>query len=134
MSFNRLHHFALVAFVFAAGAAALVGPASIASAKTVTITMTDKPPVYVPTKLTIPVGTTVEWINNAKTLHDVTTDADSVQKPSDVALPPGAQSFDSGFMQPGGTFDYTFTVPGHYKYTCIPHEKDGMVGEIDVTK
>ena len=111
-----------------------MGYPSSAAAKTVTITMTDKPPMYMPAKLTIPVGTTVEWQNNAKTLHDVTTDADSVQKPADVKLPPGAKSFDSGFMQPGASFDYTFTVPGHYVYTCIPHEKDGMVGEIDVTK
>jgi plastocyanin len=106
----------------------------IAAAKTVIVTMTDKPPVYVPEKLTIPVGTTVEWQNTAKTLHDVTTDADSVQKPSDVSLPPGAQSFDSGFMQPGTNWSYTFTVPGEYKYTCIPHEKDGMIGYVDVTK
>jgi plastocyanin len=134
MSFKHYHRPALITLALAAGAAVLMGQATIASAKTVTVTMTDKPPVYVPQKLTIPVGTTVEWVNNAKTLHDVTTDADSVQKPDDVKLPPGAQSFDSGFMQPGTTFDYTFTVPGNYKYTCIPHEKDGMVGEIDVTK
>jgi plastocyanin len=124
----------IVSLVIASAAAALVYSPMNAVAKTVTVTMTDKPPEYVPQKLTIPVGTTVEWDNNAKTLHDVTTDADSVQKPSDVSLPTGAQSFDSGFMQPGTTWSYTFTVPGHYKYTCIPHEKDGMVGEIDVTK
>jgi plastocyanin len=124
----------VIAIAIVAGVAGLMSYPIGASAKTVTVTMTDKPPKYIPTKLTIPVGTTVEWQNNAKTLHDVTTDADSVQKPSDVKLPPGAQSFDSGFMQPGATFDYTFTVPGQYVYTCIPHEKDGMVGEIDVTK
>jgi plastocyanin len=124
----------IVLIAIASAAAALVCRPMDAAAKTVVVTMTDKPPMYVPAKLTVPVGTTVEWQNNAKTLHDVTTDADSVQKPTDVKLPPGAQSFDSGFMQPGGTFDYTFTVPGHYIYTCIPHEKDGMVGEIDVTK
>jgi plastocyanin len=134
MSFTRYHRSTLMAVALAAGAIVMIGQPSIASAKTVTVTMTDKPPRYVPEKLTIPVGTTVEWVNNAKTLHDVTTDADSVQKPSDVKLPPGAHPFDSGFMQPGMTFDYTFTVPGNYKYTCIPHEKDGMVGEIDVTK
>jgi plastocyanin len=124
----------IVSLAIATSLTGLIGEPLVAAAKTVTVTMTDKPPVYVPQKLTIPVGTTVEWDNNAKTLHDVTTDADSVQKPSDVALPPGAQSFDSGFMQPGTNWSYTFTVPGHYKYTCIPHEKDGMVGEIDVTK
>ena len=32
------------------------------------------------------------------------------------------------------TFDYTFTLPGTYRYTCVPHEKDGMNGEVVVTK
>jgi plastocyanin len=123
-----------ITIALATGLVILVGQPLVASAKTVTVTMTDKPPKYIPEKLTIPVGTTVEWQNTAKTLHDVTTDADSVQKPSDVSLPPGAQSFDSGFMQPGTNWSYTFTVPGEYKYTCIPHEKDGMIGYVDVTK
>jgi plastocyanin len=134
MSCDSYRRVGLVTLALAAGMAAGLIHVPDAAAKTVTVTMTDKPPKYIPEKLSIPVGTTVEWQNNAKTLHDVTTDADSVQKPDDVKLPPGAKSFDSGFMQPGGTFDYTFTVPGHYIYTCIPHEKDGMVGEIDVTK
>ncbi|MGH7932435.1 MAG: cupredoxin domain-containing protein [Candidatus Binataceae bacterium] len=105
-----------------------------AAGKTVVVTMTDKPPTYVPEKLTIKVGTTVEWKNNAKTLHDVTTDVTAVQNKSDVSLPPGAKSFDSGFMTPGVSWSHTFTVPGHYKYACIPHEKDHMVGEVTVTK
>jgi plastocyanin len=105
-----------------------------AAAKTVVVTMTDKPPTYVPERLTIKVGTIVEWTNNAKTLHDVTTDADSAQNASDVVLPPGAKPFDSGFMAPGASWSYTFTVPGRYKYVCIPHEKDHMVGEITVMK
>jgi len=134
MSPKNCRRSGMITLAIIIGATGLMGYPSSATAKTVTITMTDKPPMYMPAKLTIPVGTTVEWQNNAKTLHDVTTDADSVQKPADVKLPPGAKSFDSGFMQPGASFDYTFTVPGHYVYTCIPHEKDGMVGEIDVTK
>lgn len=134
MSPRKCRRLSVLTIAIITGVAGLMGRPFVAVAKTVTVTMTDKPPVYIPAKLTIPVGTTVEWDNNAKTLHDVTTDADSVQNPKDVELPPGAQSFDSGFMQPGTNWSYTFTVPGHYKYTCIPHEKDGMVGEIDVTK
>jgi len=132
------HHFCRFAIPVVAAlmtvAAIVMAPAARAADNVVTVTMTDKPPEYVPAKLTIPVGTTVVWKNTAKTLHDVTTDADSVQKPGDVLLPPGAKSFDSGFMQPDTSFEYTFSVPGKYIYTCIPHEKDGMVGEIDVTK
>ena len=101
MSCDSYRRTGLITLALAAGMAAGAIQVPNAAAKTVTVTMTDKPPKYIPEKLTIPAGTTVEWQNNAKTLHDVTTDADSVQKPDDVKLPPGAKSFDSGFMQPG---------------------------------
>jgi plastocyanin len=116
------------------GATALVAPATALAAPDVVVKMTDKPPMYTPMKVAIKVGQTVEWVNNAETLHSVTTDPDSAQKPTDVSSPPGAKPFDSGFMKPGMTFDYTFTVPGTYKYLCLPHEKDGMIGYVTVSK
>jgi len=109
-------------------------PAAVFAAPAAVVKMTDKPPMYEPLKVSIKVGQTVEWVNNAETLHSVTTDPDSAQKPTDVSSPPGAQPFDSGFMKPGMTFDYTFTVPGTYKYLCLPHEKDGMIGYVVVSK
>jgi plastocyanin len=112
----------------------VVAPAIVRAAPAVVVKMTDKPPLFKPLKVTVKVGQTVEWINNAQTLHSVTTDADSAQKPTDVSSPPGAKPFDSGFMRPGATFDYTFTVPGTYKYLCLPHEKDGMIGIVVVSK
>jgi len=105
-----------------------------AAGKTAVVTMTDKPPIYVPEKLTLKAGTTVVWKNTAKTLHDVTTDPSMAQNKSDVVLPPGAKPFDSGFMPPGTSWSYTFSVPGRYVYACIPHEKDRMIGEITATK
>lgn len=98
----------------------------------VVITMTDKPPRYVPPSVTVMSGSTVEWRNTTATLHVVSTETDAAVNSSDVSLPAGARAFDSGFMTPGATFSYTFTVPGTYRYMCIPHEKDGMVGEITV--
>jgi plastocyanin len=71
-------------------------------------------------------------VNNAKTLHSVDGDPSMALKPADVSLPAGAKPFDSGFMKPDMTWDYTFKVPGTYKYTCVPHEKDGMNGQIVV--
>ena len=109
-------------------------PAAVFAAPAAVVKMTDKPPMYKPLKVSIKVGQTVEWVNNAETLHSVTTDPDSAQKPTDVSSPPGAQPFDSGFMKPGMTFDYTFTVAGTYKYLCLPHEKDGMIGYVMVSK
>ena len=116
------------------GATVLAGAGFVWAAPAVTIKMSDTPPKFIPDKATVKVGQTVEWVNNAATLHSVDADPTMVQTPTDVSLPPGAKPFDSGFMPPGNTFDYTFTVPGTYKYTCVPHEKDGMKGEIDVTK
>ena len=105
---------------------------SIAAAKTVEIKMTDTPPKFLPMTVTIDKGDTVEWINNAQSLHSVTTNPSVAQDPKDVSLPSGAKPFDSGFMPPGAKWSYTFTVPGTYKYLCLPHEKDHMVGVIEV--
>lgn len=122
-----------VALAMVAAATMLI-PAIASAAPVAVVRMTDKPPMFKPLKVSIKVGQTVEWVNNAQTLHSVTTDPDSAQKPGDVSNPPGATPFDSGFMQPGGTFDYTFKVPGTYKYLCLPHEKDGMIGYVTVSK
>ncbi len=105
-----------------------------AAGNPVVVTMTDKPARYVPQKITVKVGTTVEFRNTGQVIHDVTTDVSIVQDKSDVSLPPDAKPFDSGFIPPGQSWSYTFTVPGHYLYACIPHEKDRMVGEVLVTK
>jgi plastocyanin len=110
----------------------MLSPAFAAPAPAVIIKMSDKPPKFLPDKVIIKAGQTIQWINNAKTLHSVDGDPTMALKPSDVSLPPGAKPFDSGFMKPDTTWEYTFKVPGTYKYTCVPHEKDGMNGEIVV--
>lgn len=116
--------------------AVLVGqPAATAAVKpAVVVKMQDKPPKYLPAKVTIKVGQTVEWMNNAKTLHSVTANPAHAQNPKDVSLPKGAKPFDSGFMPPGATFEHTFKVAGTYHYVCVPHEKDGMKGIVIVKK
>ena len=120
--------------LIAAVATALLGAAVAMAAPGATVKMSDTPPKFIPEKVSIKVGQSVEWTNNAATLHSVDADPTMVQTPTDVVLPPGAKPFDSGFMSPGATFEYTFKTPGVYKYTCVPHEKDGMRGEVDVTQ
>ena len=105
---------------------------SMAAAKTVEIKMTDTPPKFIPMSVTIQKGDTVEWINNAQSLHSVTTNPAVAQDPKDVSAPKDAKPFDSGFMPPGAKWSYTFTVPGTYKYLCLPHEKDKMTGIVVV--
>jgi plastocyanin len=128
----------LFATIAASALAALfaLAPARPARAggSAVEVKMDDEPAVYKPAKVTIKPGDTVKWVNTGKTLHSVTLVPEDAQNPANVSEPKGAKTFDSGFMPPGGTFSYTFTVPGTYKYFCVPHEKAGMVGEVVVKK
>ena len=39
-----------------------------------------------------------------------------------VRLPEGAAPFHSGDLEPEEAFEYTFEVPGRYRYFCVPHE------------
>jgi len=113
--------------------ALLPNPASAATGPIV-IKMGDTPAMYEPARVTVKVGEPVQWINTGKTVHSVTLVPDDAQNPKDATEPKGAKTFDSGFMPPGGTFSYTFTVPGTYHYFCVPHEKAGMVGVVTVKK
>jgi plastocyanin len=128
----------VAAVTFVLGAVAMlfaIVPAPVAyAASTVEVKMGDEPAVYEPATVTIKVGDTVKWINTGKTLHSVTLVPEDAQNPASVSEPKGAKTFDSGFMPPDATFTYTFTIPGTYKYFCVPHEKAGMVGEVVVKK
>jgi plastocyanin len=63
---------------------------------------------YSPGSKTIPVGSTVIWTNDGGIAHTVTATS-------------GPVMFDSGNMDPGATFQYTFTKPGTYEYDCQYH-------------
>ena len=123
----------VAALAVAAALALLPDPAKAAS-NPVVIKMADKQPFYTPEKVAIKVGDTVQWVNNGQTVHSVSTSAANAQNPNDTSMPKGAIAFDSGFIPPGGDYSYTFTVPGTYRYFCLPHEKAGMVGVIVVKK
>lgn len=88
---------------------------------------------FAPDHVVIHVGQSVEWNNTAALeTHTVTDDPALAKTHGSALLPPGAHAFDSGDMKPGKTFVHTFTVPGTYRYFCKPHERMGMVGEIEV--
>jgi plastocyanin len=63
---------------------------------------------YVPQNLTVVVGinSTVEWVNNDGAPHTVTATNGG---------------FDSGNMDPGQSWAFTFTAPGVYRYHCSYH-------------
>jgi plastocyanin/uncharacterized membrane protein YozB (DUF420 family) len=68
---------------------------------------------YVPRSLTVPVGTTVVWINDEAPKHTVTADDGS---------------FDSPTMAKGETFSQTFDEAGTWLYFCRFHGDAGSVG------
>jgi plastocyanin len=124
----------LAATVVIAALLTLLPDPAKAAQSPIVVKMADKAPFYTPDKLTIKSGDTVKWVNDGQTVHDVSTNAANAQNPKDTSMPKGAQAFDSGFIPPGGDFSHTFTVPGTYKYFCLPHEKEGMVGFVIVKK
>ena len=87
---------------------------------------------YEPAAVIISVGQAVRWANTSAVIHTVTADPSRAAQEANVRLPSGVDAFDSGDIGPGGSFTWTFTVPGEYRYICIPHEGAAMVGTIMV--
>lgn len=81
---------------------------------------------------TIRVGQHVVWRNVSRTVHTVTFDSRMARNPNHAALPPGVQPFSTGNVVPGQTVNFRFTIPGQYRYFCIPHEQQRMLGVLNV--
>ena len=93
----------------------------------------DKGNIYIPQVISITVGTTVHWINGDDEQHTVTSNPGSLG-----CTPSSTENFDSGPVEPGRTFDYTFNTPGIFNYHCEFHAQcagtpGGMIGTINVT-
>lgn len=73
---------------------------------------------YEPRALTIAPGTKVTWMNTDAVAHTVTSENGT---------------FDSGLIQPGDAWSFTFAAPGEHRYFCVPHstvEPEGRVGQV----
>ena len=109
-------------------------PAAPQESEAVVVKMTPERK-FMPEKITIKVGQTVEWVNDDNAMpHEVTTDPNVASDPSNVSIPAEAAAFDSRLITTGKSFRHQFTVAGLYRYACPPHENDGMLGEVTVTK
>lgn len=97
----------------AAVLAAAMAPAA-AQAATRTVTIADY--AFGPTKLVIHQGDSVTWINHDSMPH--------------TASALDGKSFDSGAVDPGGTWSFVFSKEGDYPYRCAIHPD--MRGEIVV--
>jgi plastocyanin len=113
-------------------------PESTSSAATrhirpaVVVDMTGSLLVFEPANIKIKAGQTVMWKNSSHEVHTVTADPTVATNAKDVVLPKGAKQFDSGYLNPGRTFEQTFRTPGTYRYVCTLHEAQRMVGQIIV--
>jgi plastocyanin len=67
--------------------------------------------------LVISQGTTVKWTNDDEEAHTATSDTDI---------------WDSGILEPGESFSYTFNDIGTFPYHCTIHGADDMSGIIQV--
>ncbi len=72
---------------------------------------------FEPGSLTVPLGTTVEWVNRGANWHS-------------IAAFDG--SFTSEKLAPGDTFSHLFDTPGTIQYICQHHAMQGMLGTIVV--
>jgi len=72
---------------------------------------------FAPGSLTVPVGTTVTWVNRDETPHT-------------VVAGDNPRSFKSGGLDTDDKFSFTFAKPGTYDYFCTVHPY--MTGKIVV--
>ncbi|MBF6568367.1 MAG: hypothetical protein IVW54_05765 [Candidatus Binataceae bacterium] len=112
-----------------ASAAALTAPSGPAA---MTVQMNDDTPMYQPNRVVIETGQTLVWLNDGEVSHSVVDDPAKADTPEDALLPAGAKAFASGNVMPGGKYQHTFAVPGIYRYFCMSHEADKMIGEVIV--
>jgi len=72
---------------------------------------------FTPDNITVLIGVnnTVIWTNNDSSIHTVTANDGS---------------FDSGYLNTGASYTYTFTQPGVYEYHCQVHP--WMIGSVTV--
>jgi len=74
-------------------------------------TVTIKDFTFSPSGLTIPKGMTVRWVNEDVTPHQIK-----------------GTGFESGVLETGGSYEFTFTEAGTYDYICALHPS--MRGEV----
>jgi plastocyanin len=70
-----------------------------------------------PSTINVKVGSTITWTNKDNMAHTVTADDNS---------------FNSGSMNQGDTFKYTFNAAGTFKYHCVYHSN--MLASVVVTQ
>lgn len=107
-------------------AAALILSAAVcAAAKTHVIKVWGGYYQFLPARLTVALGDTIQWLplDMPSKSHDIAS----------TAIPQGAKPFAAPWKAPADTFfQYVPVRPGVYGYHCVPHEDHGMTGSFTV--
>ncbi len=94
-----------------------------------------------PANVSVPVGASVTWTDQANNSpHTVTFPvAGQTPSPGPPDIPAaGGSTYDgtvftnSGVIPPGGSYTLTFTAAGTYTYYCLFHSSEGMIGTVTV--
>ena len=103
----------------AAGGNATTSASIVSGASSLTDT------AYQPNPLQVSVGSTVTWTNNDSQPHTVTSGSNGQPDNKFNSSP----NF-TPLLNPGQTFEHTFTEAGEYPYFCLVHPN--MVGTVSV--
>jgi copper-containing nitrite reductase len=90
------------------------------------------PMSFIPATITINAGEQVVWKNTSTYYHNVVDDPARVISRAHIGFPSGGAPFGSPVLQPGTSFYHVFDKPGTYRYVCVFHEGNGMIGTVIV--
>jgi plastocyanin len=80
--------------------------------------------MFMPDAVEVGAGTTIKWFNDSNVPHNVVgayrTDS-------------GSKMVDSGFIERGRSWQYSFEEQGEFEYFCTIHTEEGMKGTIVVS-
>ncbi|MDZ7700914.1 MAG: plastocyanin/azurin family copper-binding protein [Halobacteriales archaeon] len=94
---------------------------------------------FQPRRVSVPAGTTVEWVNESDIGHTVTAYGDRLPDGATYWASGGFASeaaarkdLQGGLIGADGTYAHTFETAGEHPYFCVPHEGSGMTGVVSV--
>lgn len=98
---------------------------------TTTVTVTEQRG-FEPAQVTINRGQAVLWRNAGRAPQTVTANPVHAGDQRRVALPQGAEPFESPVLNAGDSFSHRFDVPGEYVYVSTTLERRGLAGRVTV--
>ncbi len=87
---------------------------------------------FSPEHAVVDAGDTIVWVQDGALPHTTSNGPGTAAVLEHAILPPGAEPWDSGLLDPGRRFTLVLTTPGEYTYLCMIHEAAGMIGRITV--